>query len=293
MKNLKFKDNDCFICGRNNSSTTIYKKNAFDLNFEVLNCNDCNTNYINKVPEDEFTYSYIYDFGGMDSKIEIKSILTRLRILKAKRYLKKNSPEILSKQLTVLDYGSGDGYLSYTIKELNQSTDVYATDYLQTHSPFYKNINFITFDNLLDLSIGFDIIILRHVLEHIEEPKSVIEELSLKLNENGYILIEVPNHDPKSNFFLKIFKKDYNQIGLPWHFNHFNIATFEKMLKQYRLRFSKNSIPVLGQSLMMKFNKGYLTFDGTGIVALIFYPFQMLIDYITNSYTAIILKIYK
>ena len=123
--------------------------------------------------------------------------------------------------------------------------------------------------------------------------KSVIEELSLKLNENGYILIEVPNHDPKSNFFLKIFKKDYNQIGLPWHFNHFNIATFEKMLKQYRLRFSKNSIPVLGQSLMMKFNKGYLTFDGTGIVALIFYPLQILIDYITNSYTAIILKIYK
>ena len=25
-KNLKFKDNDCFICGLNNSSETIYKK---------------------------------------------------------------------------------------------------------------------------------------------------------------------------------------------------------------------------------------------------------------------------
>ncbi len=293
MKNLKFKDNDCFICGLNNSSKTIYKKKAFDLDFEILNCNDCDTNYINKVPKDSFTYSYIYDFGGMDSKIDIKNILTRLRIIKAKRYLKRNSPEILSKTLTILDYGSGDGYLSYTIKELNQNTDVYATDYIKTSSPFYENVNFINFDNLFESSISFDIIILRHVLEHIEEPKSVIEELMLKLNKNGYILIEVPNHDLKSNYFLKTFKSDYNQIGLPWHFNHFNVTIFKKMFKQYRLEFSKNSIPVLGQSLMMKFNKNYLTFDGTGFIALVSYPVQIFIDYVTSSYTAIILKIYK
>jgi hypothetical protein len=55
----------------------------------------------------------------------------------------------------------------------------------------------------------------------------------------------------------------------------------------------KNSIPVIGQSLMMSFNKDEACFDNVGLLALLFYPLQMIFDLLTNSYTAIILKISK
>ena len=293
MSKLNFKLNDCFLCEDDNSSPTIYTKNAFDNEFKILNCNVCDSNYINKVPSDEYTYNYIYDFGGIDSKIEIKNILTRLRILKATYYLKKNCPEILVNNLDVLDYGSGDGYLSYSINQLNENTNVFASDYIKKDSPFYKNVTFNSLDEIMSLDRKYDIIILRHVLEHIEEPKKVIDELIYKLKNGGYILVEVPNHELKTNIMLRIFKKDYNQIGLPWHFNHFNVSIFDKMFKDHKLVYSENSIPVLGQSLMMKFNKQYLTFDGTGFIALLFYPIQYILDLISKSHTAIILKIYK
>ena len=67
----------------------------------------------------------------------------------------------------------------------------------------------------------FDIIILRHVLEHTTNPLNIIKKLNISLKKNGFFYIEIPNHDIKKNFFLKIFKRNYAQLGLPFHINHF------------------------------------------------------------------------
>tara|TARA_X000001036_G_scaffold433607_1_gene471530 strand:- start:473 stop:1366 length:894 start_codon:yes stop_codon:yes gene_type:complete len=293
LQELKFKENDCFICSSTESHPTDYRKEVFKEEFKILECSDCKSSYINKIPADSQTYNFIYDFGGRDSKINLRSIFTRLRIIKAKYYLRKNCPEIKKGNLTILDYGSGDGYLSYSMSELNKDLNLYATDYIELESEFYKSVKFIEFESFNQDETKFDLIILRHVLEHIEEPAVLIKELVNKLKSDGYIMVEIPNHDIKTNKLLNLFGNNYNQIGLPWHFNHFSKDTLSLMLSKYELKFSKNSIPVFGQSLMMSFNKDKMCFDNTGILALLFYPVQIIFDLITNSYTAIILKISK
>ena len=293
MQQQKFKLNDCFICGERDSIPTIYQKIVFDEEFKILQCSYCKSSYIDKIPADEFTYNYIYDFGGRDSKVNLKSIFTLLRILKAKYYIRKNCPEIKNNKLSILDYGSGDGYLSYSMGKINTELDIHATDYIKFNSKFYEDVNFIEFKNFSNDTNKFDLIILRHVLEHIEEPAVLINDLVDKLNSGGYIMVEVPNHDIKTNKLLSLFRNNYNQIGLPWHFNHFDVDTLTSMLSEYNLKFSKNSIPVIGQSLMMSFNKDKACFDNVGLLALLFYPLQIIFDLLTNSYTAIILKISK
>ena len=119
------------------------------------------------------------------------------------------------------------------------------------------------------------------MLEHIEDPFKVIKKLLTLLEPEGCIMVEVPNHDI-NKYFIKNFGKHYSQIGMPWHFNHFNSADLKNLTKN-RLQFSKNSIPVLGQSISMVLFSNKIFFDNTGLLALLFYPFQILIDSITSS----------
>lgn len=290
---LRFKKYYCFICKLNEFTITKYSKKAFEHQFNILKCKTCFTQYIDKIPEDIKTYTYIYEHGGRDSKVDLNSIFTKLRIYKAKRYILKHCSENLFDGKKILDYGSGDGYLSYTFNLVNQNLKVYATDYLYYENDFYSKVQFINLDDIYSKDEKYDLIVLRHVLEHIEDPFKTIKKLLTLLEPEGCILIEVPNHDIKTNILLKIFGKHYSQIGMPWHFNHFNSADFKRNLTQNRLHFSKNSIPVLGQSISMVLFPNKIFFDNTGLLALFFYPIQVLIDSISSSFTALVVKIYK
>lgn len=290
---LNFKSYKCFSCSFEGSKKTIYKKEAFNLNFCINQCDNCSSQFIDKIPKDRNTYKFIYDFGGRDSNTNLSSIFTKLRIYKCKRYLTKNCRDFLSGDMKILDYGSGDGYLSYTLKKINKDLRVHATDYLFEDNDFYKNIDCFKIEDIFSNKQKYNLIILRHVLEHIEDPFKIINQLLKKLEPGGCILVEVPNHDIRSNKLLKIFGKDYSQIGLPWHFNHFTKKDFLLNVPNRRIVFSKNSIPVLGQSLLMKVFPKKIFFENTGILALVFYPFQIIFDLVTFSYTALVVKIYK
>lgn len=290
---IEFKNYSCYSCNSKKYSETVYARQAFDELFKIYKCENCSCEYINKVPANKETYEFIYDYGGRDSKVNLNSIFTKLRLYKTKSYLKKHCNSYLNETKKVLDYGSGDGYLSYSFKLINPSSEVHATDYLFNNTIFYKEIKFIQLDDVLNSNEQYDLIILRHVLEHIEYPFKVIEKLIEKLDDNGVILVEVPNHNPETNILLKWFKKDYSQIGFPWHLNHFKQSDFIDNIDKNRLEFSKNSIPVLGQSLLMKLFKEKIFFDNTGILALIFYPIQIVIDYFSGSFSALVVKIYK
>lgn len=289
---LKFKKYSCFSCNFESSTETIYNKEVFNFNFKILQCANCSSQFIDKIPEDSDTYKYIYDVDGRDSKDNLNSIFAKLRIYKAKRYLIRNCNEYLKSNMKVLDFGSGDGYLSYTLKKINKDLTVHATDYFLIDNDFYKNIIFFNIDDIFSNNRKYNLIILRHVLEHIEDPFKIVNLLLEKLEPGGCILVEVPNHEVSSNILLKLFKKDYSQLGLPWHFNHFNKKDFQKNLPKRRIVFSKNSIPVLGQSLLVKMNPKKTSLDNTGMLALVFYPFQIIIDFLTSSFTALIVKIY-
>jgi len=290
-QNLKFKSYSCFSCNKSNSKPTKYSRNAFGFNFTILKCKNCKSQFIDKIPSNQSTYDYIYDFGGRDSKVNLNSIFTILRLQKAKYFIKNSCEEYLYGNYSILDYGAGDGYLSFAFHKINPNLKVFATDYSYFKNDFFENINFIPFEKFEEDQNKFDLIILRHVLEHIENPFLLIKNLLNKLNQNGAILIEVPNHDPQSNIFLKFFGKSYNQIGIPWHFNHFNKKDFELNLPNNFLEFSKNSIPVLGNSLLMWLFPRKLFFDGAGLAALVFFPFQFIVDKISRSYTALVVKI--
>ncbi len=64
----------------------------------------------------------------------------------------------------------------------------------------------------------FDIIILQHVLEHLEQPEKVLDHITEHLSENGQLIIAVPNY---SSLQQRLFAKYWFHLDLPRHLVHF------------------------------------------------------------------------
>lgn len=295
MKEIKLKKYFCFVCyERNKFTKTSYFKNIFDKNFFINKCSKCSAEFTNKIPMNDYTWGVYYDSSGADKINDIKHFIKKylhlffhkLRIFQLKKIEKMIFSNISKKKnLKMLDYGCGDGYLgNFFIKK---NIDVYSCDINKKKTyTLNKKIKYFQSRSILKQKVKFDVIILRHVLEHCPDPKKLINLLKKKLNKNGIIYIEVPNHDLDTNFYLKIFKSNYLQLGLPHHINHFNVNSLSKILSNgYKKKIYYLELPVLGQSLVNTFFKeSKITF---GLINIILYPIQRIFSLIIDTKVAI------
>ena len=102
-----------------------------------------------------------------------------------------------------LDIGSSAGVFLEKIKEKFQIVNSIGIepgfDYKKIALKKFEIYNSI--EDVLETNLKFDLISLCHVLEHIPEPKDFMNKVSLLLNENGSIFIEVPNMESRITSF--------------------------------------------------------------------------------------------
>ena len=293
---LKFKKYKCYICNSGKGQNLSYGYLTFKKFFFLKRCYKCNTFYSNLIPANKFTMNKIYDFGGVDKLDESKNnflstLLHNLRFFQLRKISTIIDNYKFKQRSTILDYGTGDGYLAnYFFLKKNQ---VYASDFSNKRIKSLKNkIIYFSNKNIFLQTKKFDFIIMRHVLEHIPYPKSVIKKLKKLLKPNGLIIIEVPNHSEKKNLFLKLFKSNYSQLCLPHHVNHFNQNSLKKVFnfnKIDTLEFVNSSVPILGNSIFNFLGFRNNRFD---LFNLLLFPIQILLEKISSTSTAILL-IYK
>jgi len=188
LKEFTFKYYDCF-CGCADYevvSTATRHKNHFN----VVRCANCCTLRINPYMSEESVADYYKTvYGPVKRKnIEPKALYKRQ---------KQSSPELFKNLSTfckagdaILDYGSGAGGRLDEFKNSN-----------------YSNLNIFDYDkNYLEFGIesGFKkhdpknkykLIILSHVIEHINDPVTALKDLAKNLASDGYIYLEVPMYE--------------------------------------------------------------------------------------------------
>lgn len=74
----------------------------------------------------------------------------------------------------------------------------------------------------------FDICILRHVIEHFQDPSAVLHKVRGTLKKDGLVMVVVPNIDSLGRY---LFGVDWEWV-LPWHCNFFNKRSLEALLEQ-------------------------------------------------------------
>ncbi len=114
------------------------------------------------------------------------------------------------KPISILDVGAGHGFLGesayissgfclgkYAVVEKDRHYREALTNVWKDRS----KIEFKAWEDVKDATGNFDLIIFSHVLEHVNSPKSMLQQAAALLNEGGLLLVDVPHQD-------YIFKED-------------------------------------------------------------------------------------
>lgn len=85
---------------------------------------------------------------------------------------------------------------------------------------------------------SFDVVIIWHVLEHIDNPVALIEETARLLRPGGLLAIAVPNF---GSFQARFFRKDWFHLDLPRHIYHFTPGTLSAILGKFGFAVSRTT----------------------------------------------------
>lgn len=152
------------------------------------------------------------------------------------RFLKNKIPD----HAKVLDLGCGYGEISCKLGQFCHEVVGIDKDSLKIQVAHNKyacaNVKFICSDALIYLesnSRNFDVLILSHILEHLDEPFVLLDNFK---NYFKYIYIEVPDFE---NTYINIIKEKFN-IPLNYtdedHIYEFDRTEMEKLFKSLKMQ---------------------------------------------------------
>ena len=134
----------------------------------------------------------------------------------------------------LLDFGCGVGGFIKQAREISKIA--HGIELEIRLSTYFKDNDLIVYRDLSELNENkYDVITLFHVLEHIPDPRSLLEDLKSRLNINGQIIIEVPNID---DVLITLYKSEAFSHFTYWspHLYYFSVKTLEKLFLKSQLK---------------------------------------------------------
>lgn len=209
--------------------------------FNVIQCENCNFKHLDPIPSafelDEFYKKKYYQVTKPEYLEEDRNEIEHRNIFFDQRldFFLKNT-----KGKSLLDIGCGDGI--FMQRAIEKGFDAHGIE------PSEKAVMIAELNNqkifkgtlksfIVNNKIKFDIVHLRNVLEHLNDPIEVIKTCYDLLNPNGIIYLEVPND---YNFFQEFGTRINNEIKswicVPDHINYFNFNSLETLLKKNKFK---------------------------------------------------------
>lgn len=260
--------------------------------FDVMFCSNCNLGFTNPYPTEK-TVEFLYESKQSgDFDIIKNSFIDKLKDQLSVNLLKqitrgKNRGTIKK----ILDYATGNGRFAYSALTAFSEAKVMAVDYQLDPPPILlqNKLNYrIHYAQISDDSYKnekYDLIILRHVLEHTHHPVELLKLLSSLLAPEGILYIEVPN---LKSGCAKIFRRYWKGYYVPRHVFHFTKKSLNEAIHLAGMSGKVEGIemPLMGNSISI-----ITGIDKTNIAVQLFgvllHPFQILIEMMFRSSTAL------
>jgi ubiquinone/menaquinone biosynthesis C-methylase UbiE len=139
---------------------------------------------------------------------------------------------------TILDIGSGRGFMLYYLKKFYGYRTAMGTQISKNALEFSrKKLGLEIYDkDFFDLVLGdvrFDVISMWHVLEHVPAPEHYIEKIYRTLTPGGNLVIEVPNLCSWTAAFTGSY---WLGLDLKYHLYFFTPESLGRLLKKYGFR---------------------------------------------------------
>lgn len=134
----------------------------------------------------------------------------------------------------ILDYGCGVGdFLEHLQKNGYDVLGMEPNDSARRIAQSKIGVEKVTSTELEQNNQKYDIITLWHVLEHIPNLNEIIHLLKKHLNENGRLIIAVPNH---KSYDAAYYGKYWAAYDVPRHLWHFSATSMHKLFNNFGMK---------------------------------------------------------
>lgn len=210
--------------------------------YDYYECDECGHVYLNTlIDEDNVKELYI---GTENKKLQHNVYLSE--DLFDKRLEQIAAPKVqwvldeIKTNGMWIDIGCGTGEILYSAKKIGYDVRGIDSDEKEIEFAKSKGLNvfcdYVTTENANDYISDGDVISLFNVLEHLENPKELIKNISDNIEAGTYVVIEVPRHPSISSLNNLIFSEfACRHIYPPDHMHVFTEESMEKMVKEANL----------------------------------------------------------
>lgn len=225
----------CPACGEATSSAR-YRYQTQNTEAHIYHCPSCTLEFLRPLPLAEMSERPMKSIG--DAEMFHSDLLKRLHnSLVIQPEIRKVRKLLGRPAFSVLDVGCGTGWISkiwansgaiVTGLEPSAERAIFARNRgIQVHCCYAEE---------LASEECFDLIIIRHVVEHLENPAATLKNLKKHLNPGGLVLVVLPNIDCLGR---RIFDTAWTWV-LPWHCNFFNPRSLAKLAETCGLKVVKS-----------------------------------------------------
>lgn len=227
----------CNICG-NEENHTIYNAREMFYGtkepFQYFECGACKCLQIVEVPEDMTLYypsNYytaaipdILDFSPYDSSDEKDYIAKCLNLFQANYLL----GIINSLDCSFLDIGCGAAGVVRNLSAMGLKRSVGIDAYLcPQHEYESENCNVYS-SEIFDIHEKFDVILLNHSLEHMQQHQRVLRKVHELLTDQGVCIIRMP----VASYAWNMYHTDWYQLDAPRHLIIHSFLSMETLFEQ-------------------------------------------------------------
>lgn len=147
----------------------------------------------------------------------------------------KNISKLTHLKTTVLDIGAGTADFLVYANSKGWNTLAYEPNKMASDIGKSKNIKYI--DSLNNIPDNWaEVITMWHVLEHIAELDTHIQEIQRICKPNGYIIVAVPNF---KSFDAMYYKEYWAAYDVPRHLHHFSKKSIQMIFQKYNISLEK------------------------------------------------------
>jgi len=242
----------CVVCD-SWDATTRYTYHHDRQSSNILQCASCTHMFIHPVPLTSLSSRNMHSLSDAElfQNQFLKFLYEKLVINKEIRHVKKL---ITNPRPSLLDIGCGTGWTTSIWQKSGFS--VTGLEPSENRSLFGQNIYGINIVRSCfeDYQPGeqFDVIILRHILEHISDPCTFLTRIKSFLKKDGVLVIVIPNIDSIGRY---LFNENWEWV-LPWHLHFYKPKTLSRLIQKvcYKiLRFYQMPSPLWYPASLSRF----------------------------------------
>jgi 2-polyprenyl-3-methyl-5-hydroxy-6-metoxy-1,4-benzoquinol methylase len=245
----------CLVCGSDSFEPFLVCKDytVSQESFNIVSCKSCGFKFTNPRPDNSVLGSYYKAESYVSHTNSKKGIVNKLYHA-VRNYTLKSKIKLVSSYVsrgTMLDYGCGTGMFLNVCKNDGWETYGMEPDDNARKMSIEKGLDVFSDKNKVSDRIAdkkFNAITLWHVLEHVTDMEATLSFFKSKLNNDGVLIIAVPNH---VSYDAQYYKEFWAAYDVPRHLHHFDINSMISLVEKAGFKF-KESKP-------MKFDSFYVS----------------------------------